>query len=126
MKIKEVSEKYNLSVSTLRYYEEIGLIEPVNRVNGIRDYQQEDLHRIEFIICLKDGGLPLELVKEYFDLYHQGDETLKQREALLMKQHDYLMEQKAKLQKSIDYIDFKIHLTKENIRKLEQVGSTAQ
>ncbi|MBD3110124.1 MerR family transcriptional regulator [Bacillus sp. AGMB 02131] len=126
MKIKEVSEKYSLPVSTLRYYEEIGLIEPVNRVNGIRDYREDDLHRIEFIICLKDGGLPLEVVKEYFDLYRRGDETLELREALLMKQHNYLMEQRSKLQKSLDYIDFKIHMTREKIQKREQVQCYVQ
>ena len=39
MKIAEVSERYGLSSDTLRYYERIGLLPPVNRAeSGIRDY----------------------------------------------------------------------------------------
>jgi DNA-binding transcriptional MerR regulator len=39
MKISEVSEQYELSADTLRYYERIGLLPPVNRSeSGIRDY----------------------------------------------------------------------------------------
>ena len=50
MTIKEVSEKYNLSKDTLRYYEKEGLIGPVLKgSNGQRDYKEENLRQIEFI-----------------------------------------------------------------------------
>ena len=50
MKIAEVSEKYGLSVDTLRYYERVGLIPPVRRTDGgIRDYDDLDLQRVDFI-----------------------------------------------------------------------------
>ena len=50
MTIKEVSEKYNISADTIRYYERIGLISPVPRKpNGIRDFDQESCNWIE--IC---------------------------------------------------------------------------
>ena len=43
MLIAEVSQKYNITADTLRYYERIGLIPPVNRnANGIRNYTEED------------------------------------------------------------------------------------
>ena len=42
--IKEVSEKYNISQNTLRYYERVGMIPTVHRTPGvIRDYQKDDL-----------------------------------------------------------------------------------
>ena len=42
MTIKEVSEKYDISPDTLRYYERIGLIPKVPRnKSGIRDYDKE-------------------------------------------------------------------------------------
>ena len=48
--IKEVSTMYNISADTLRYYEKIGLIDPVKRnENGIRDYKEIDLKRIQFL-----------------------------------------------------------------------------
>mgnify|MGYP000208255768 CR=1 FL=1 len=44
MTIKEVSELYDISQDTLRYYERIGMIPPVTRTpSGIRDYQENDL-----------------------------------------------------------------------------------
>ena len=50
MKIAEVSEKFGISTDTLRYYERVGLIPAVNRTeSGIRDYNEVDLRRVEFI-----------------------------------------------------------------------------
>lgn len=44
MTIKEVSQKYNISQDTLRYYERVGMIPKVTRTaSGIRDYQESDL-----------------------------------------------------------------------------------
>ena len=43
MTIKEVSEKFDITADTLRYYERVGLIPPVARnANGNRDYQEKD------------------------------------------------------------------------------------
>ena len=50
MRISEVSEQSGISSDTLRYYERIGLIPPVNRnEKGIRDYNEMDIKRVEFI-----------------------------------------------------------------------------
>ena len=63
MKIAEVSERYGLSSDTLRYYERIGLIAPVNRNgSGIRDYNDLDIRRVEFIKCMRSAGLPIEVL----------------------------------------------------------------
>ena len=43
MTIHEVSEKYGISPDTLRYYEKVGMIPPVTRVRGIRNYTPEDI-----------------------------------------------------------------------------------
>lgn len=117
MKIKEVSEKFQLPIPTLRYYEKIGLLDPVARVNGIREYQEADLERIEFILCMKESSLSLEDLKKYFDYYRQGTQTLPDRLALLEAHEKTTKEKMAKLQASLDYLHFKINLTKENIQK---------
>ncbi|HEY5729164.1 MAG TPA: MerR family DNA-binding transcriptional regulator [Anaerolineales bacterium] len=52
MKIAEVSERFDISSDTLRYCERVGLIPPVNRTNsGIRDYNDQDARRVEFVKC---------------------------------------------------------------------------
>ena len=61
MTIKEVSQKYDLSPDTIRYYERIGLIPPVPRKpNGIRDFDQESCNWIEFIKCMRSAGVQIE------------------------------------------------------------------
>jgi DNA-binding transcriptional MerR regulator len=60
MKISEVSEQFGISSDKLRYYERIGLIPPVNRnESGIRDYNELDIRRVEFIKCKRSVGLPI-------------------------------------------------------------------
>jgi DNA-binding transcriptional MerR regulator len=69
MKIAEVSEQYGLSADTLRYYERVGLIPPVNRTEtGIRDYNELDLRRVDFVKCMRSAGLPIEVLIEYVAL----------------------------------------------------------
>ena len=66
MTISEVSNKYNLSAETLRYYERVCVIPPVNRnENGIRDYTEVDCNWVNFIKCMRDAGLSIESLIEY-------------------------------------------------------------
>ena len=85
MTIKEVSEKYDISQDTLRYYERIGMIPPVTRTSsGIRDYQESDLGWVEHVICMRSAGLPVESIIEYVKLCQEGDETIPARLQLLV------------------------------------------
>ena len=83
MKIAEVSEKFGISTDTLRYYERVGLIPAVNRTeSGIRDYNEVDLRRVEFIKCMRSAGLPVEALIEYISLVMQGDHTIESRKEI--------------------------------------------
>jgi len=82
--IKEVSQKYNISSDTLRYYERVGMIPPVTRTaGGIRDYSESDLGWVELALCMRDAGLPVEAMIEYVKLCQQGDSTIEARMLLL-------------------------------------------
>ncbi len=49
-KISEVSERLSLSQDTLRYYEKIGLLNPIARSSaGIRQYSEQDISQLRFI-----------------------------------------------------------------------------
>lgn len=66
MTISEVSNKYDLSAETLRYYERVCVIPPVNRnENGIRDYTEVNCNWVNFIKCMRDAGLSIESLIEY-------------------------------------------------------------
>ena len=82
--ISEVSEKYQISSSTLRYYERIGLLPNIPRqANGNRYFTDKLLNWLEMIICLRHSGVPIEKLIEYAKLIQKGDDTIATREALL-------------------------------------------
>ena len=121
MKIAEVSEHYGISPDTLRYYERIGLIRPVNRnVSGIRDYTEIDLKRVEFIKCMRSAGLPIETLIEYVGLVQQGDDTIEARKEILKEQRELLAGRMKEMQKTLDILDHKIEAYENAVLKKEQ------
>ena len=67
MQIKEVQEKLKISSYTLRYYEKMGLIQPYRDENGYRNYDEEDIHKIERIIFLRDINVSIEDIKDILE-----------------------------------------------------------
>ena len=121
MKIAEVSERYSISSDTLRYYERIGLIQPVNRsANGIRDYNEIDLRRVEFIKCMRSAGLSIEVLIEYVGLVQQGDQTIETRKEILKEQRELLLAKMKDLQETMDVLDHKIEVYENAVLKKEQ------
>lgn len=109
MTIKKVSEKYDISQDTLRYYERVGMIPPVTRTaSGIRDYQKEDLGWVELAKCMRSAGLPVEVMIEYVKLMQEGDATIPARFRLLTEQKEALLEQRAKIDATLKRLDYKI------------------
>lgn len=57
MKIKEAAIITGISENNLRYYEKIGLIPKIQKdVSGVRDYSEEDIRWIKFILKFKETG----------------------------------------------------------------------
>ncbi|MCB6993125.1 MerR family transcriptional regulator [bacterium 210820-DFI.6.37] len=109
MTIKEVSEKYDISQDTLRYYERVGMIPPVKRTaGGIRDYRREDCEWVELAKCMRSAGLTVEAMIEYTKLYQQGNETLGARCELLQNQREKLLYQKKQIDAALDKLNYKI------------------
>ena len=111
MKIAEVSAQYGLSSDTLRYYERVGLIPTVNRnESGVRDYNEIDLRRVEFIKCMRSAGLPIEVLIDYVALVQQGDKTIAARKEMLVEQRDLLVARMNEMQKTLDILNRKIEV----------------
>ena len=109
MTIAEVSEKFGISQDTLRYYERIGLIPRVNRnKSGIRDYTEEDCKWVEFIKCMRNAGLPIEVLIEYVELFQQGDATIEARKELLIEQRKQLLTRLEDMKETLKRLDYKI------------------
>ncbi len=109
MTIAEVSKQYNISADTLRYYERIGLIPPVNRnKNGIRDYTDEDCKWVDFIKCMRSAGLPIEVLIEYVTLFRQGNSTIEARKEILIEQRGILEEKINFMTTTLERLNYKI------------------
>jgi DNA-binding transcriptional MerR regulator len=118
MKIMEVSEQFGLSSDTLRYYERIGLIPPVHRNgSGIRDYNELDLRRVQFIKCMRSAGLPVEVLIEYVALVQQGDKTIDARKEILKEQRELLVARMQEMQKTLDILNHKIEVYENAVLK---------
>ena len=93
----------------MRYFERVGLIPRVTRSeSGIRDYNDTDLKRVEFIRCMRGAGLPIESLIEYVGLVQQGDQTVETRKEILKEQRELLVTRMNEMQKTLDILGYKI------------------
>lgn len=121
MTITEVSKKYNISADTLRYYERIGLLPPVNRgSNGNRDYTEKDCMWVNFVKCMRSAGLSIEILIEYVSLFQKGDNTIPSRKNLLVEQRENVREKITELQTMLEYLDKKIDGYETHLLKYEE------
>jgi MerR family copper efflux transcriptional regulator len=74
LKIGHVAERVGLSLRTVRYYEEVGLLTPTGRTaGGFRLYSEEDVDRLRFLKGMKPFGLTLEEIRELLELLERSD-----------------------------------------------------
>ena len=111
MTIAEVSKKYDLTPDTLRYYERIGLISNVPRnKSGIRNYDEKSCKRLEFIKCMRNVGVEIEILIEYMNLLEEGSTTAMARKNLLEEQREKLLEKQKNINATIDRLNYKIEI----------------
>lgn len=109
MTIKEVSEKYDITQDTLRYYERVGMIPAVTRTaGGIRDYKEKDLEWVELAVCMRSAGLPVDTMVKYVELSQIGDSTFGERLDLLKEQREILLDQKEQMEETLKRLNVKI------------------
>lgn len=109
MTIAEVAEKYDLSADTLRYYERIGLIPPIQRNKvGNRNYSETDCQWIQVVKCMRSAGITIESLIEYIRLFQQGEQTRQSRKEILQEQRNLLAQRIAELQGTLEKLDMKI------------------
>ena len=108
-KISEIAKKLNTSIHTLHYYDKIGLLPFVERDNnGNRIFKDKDLHYLHIIDFLKKSGMSLKKIKEYIELYLQGDTSLKKRETLILEHKKEVELRRKELNDILNAMDYKI------------------
>ena len=73
MNIGNAAEKSGLSAKTIRYYEDIGLLQADRAGNGYRDYSMSDVHRLRFLQRSRSLGFSVEECRQLLSLYSDKD-----------------------------------------------------
>lgn len=124
MNSKEVSELFNLSIDTLRYYEKAGVIPPVTRnENGYRDYQIRDLNWIYLAKTLRKAGMSIDSLQEFARLaqLHDGaneNVEIKQKQ-ILIDQLEAVDEKLEEMQQARDLLAYKVKTYDDHIAKFK-------
>lgn len=105
--IGEVSEMCGLPISTLRYYDKQGLFPKMERVSGIRQFNDREIETLRMIDCLKKSGLEIKDIKQFMDWCAEGSATYPQRKELFEKQRKTVESEIAHMNRVLDMLKFK-------------------
>ncbi|MFG2820208.1 MerR family transcriptional regulator [Kitasatospora sp. NPDC048365] len=109
--ISEVSAASGLTAHTLRWYERIGLLDPIDRSHsGQRRYSDADLARLAFLGRLRLTGMPVADMQRYVELARGGDGTRADRRDLLVAHREEVRRRIADLHATLAVLDYKIDL----------------
>jgi DNA-binding transcriptional MerR regulator len=112
--IEETAQLSGVSAHTLRYYERIGLLEPVGRASsGHRRYNDGNLGSVRFLTLLRQTGMGIREMQRFVALTRAGDRTVPDRVAVLEAHRDALAEQIALLNQHFAAITTKINFYRE-------------
>ncbi|MFR6312331.1 MerR family transcriptional regulator [Anaerofustis stercorihominis] len=113
MKISQISKETNIPASTIRYYENKGLIKIKRDNNNIRIFDESDIEWIKFIERLKSTGMPLKDIREYSKLRYLGECTTKERMYILLKHRSHVLNEQKKWKEYLNNLDNKIKIYKD-------------
>lgn len=122
--IQEVAQATGLSAHTLRYYERVGLIHPIDREqNTHRRYTTNDVGWIDFLTKLRATGMSIKDMQKYAELQRRGDETLAERVEMLKSLRDKVEAHMAELNEHLKLIHYKIEIYQKIVaeKELEKV-----
>ena len=116
LKIGDFAKLANTNLRTLRYYEEIGLIQPASRSQGgFRYYRATDVYRVQMIRSLQELGLHLDRIKELMAsrtanenhaiFLARSREALLEQERLLRQKLAALQDQQLKLTQALNKLN---------------------
>lgn len=114
--IRTMAERCGMTAHTLRYYERVGLIQPVGRArNGHRRYSDADEAWLHFLHCMRATNMPIREMQRYAALRERGSDTSLERRKILEDHQAAIAAQIAALQKAHALLTHKIA----NYRKIE-------
>lgn len=122
MNIKTVSERFNVPEPTLRYWETLGLIPKVPRdTSGYRDYGEKEIKWVLFTVSMRKAGMSLNALRQLVDVYNNHHDDRQSQKAIIQQQYDKLIKQRDELNKTINYLGYKLdHFEDHYVRFLDE------
>jgi DNA-binding transcriptional MerR regulator len=110
--MQEMSRRSGFSEATLRYYERIGLLGPVDRDpgSGHRQFGAATVDRVDALACLRSSGMGVEGMRRYVALLGQGDEAATELRELFEGQSEHLAAEVERLRVRHEYLTLKARL----------------
>lgn len=105
--IGQISEMFQLPVSTLRYYDREGLFPELRRQSGRRIFSEREVEALRVIECLKNSGLEIRDIKRFMQWCGEGPSTYPQRKRLFEARRKAVEEEMAHLQKTLNLLEYK-------------------
>lgn len=105
--IGQVSEMFNLPISTLRYYDKQGLFPEMVRESGIRKFSDTEIEALRVIECLKKSGLEIKDIKQFMDWCAMGASTYSTRKELFEEQKKMVEAEIEHMNRVLDMLKFK-------------------
>ena len=75
MNIGDVADLSGLPAKTIRYYEDIGLVEPLRSTNGYRSFRQSDVHKLAFLGRARSLGFSIDECRTLLSLYEDRERS---------------------------------------------------
>ena len=108
--IREVAARFNMQTSTLRYYEDQGLLTDVGRdTAGRRVYEERHINRLRAICCFKNAGMTIDDLKKFFTYERDEPAHIDEILDLLESRRESLDEQRRALDEAAMHVQRKLH-----------------
>ncbi|KAB7790010.1 MerR family transcriptional regulator [Bifidobacterium leontopitheci] len=108
--IRDVAAMFRMEPSTLRYYEEVGLLTGVGRdAAGRRVYRQCHIHRLRTICCFKRAGMSIEDLRRFFSFEDDEPGHIDDIMTLLQGRREALEDQRRALDEAYGHVLRKLH-----------------
>lgn len=122
--IGDLSREFGVSLRTLRFYEDKGLLNPT-REGLNRIYSRRDRGRLKLVLMGKKVGFSLVEIKEMLELYDLKDGQVQQMQLALKKFNEQiciLEQQKVEIEKALDELRRTVHVVSGLLRQKEASG----
>lgn len=105
--IGQVSEMFDLPISTLRYYDKEGFFPHLVRKSNIRYFSNHEIEALRLIECLKKSGLGIKEINQFFTWVSQGSASYENRKELFEARKLAVEAEIKNLQKTLSLLEFK-------------------